>query len=173
MKYFSNLTSLLILLFFFSSTAYSEAYLSLAPGLMKVDTKDAATQPVVADLRFGYEYKQHLIELAVLTGIKEDELNQLTVEVPSASSIFYHYLPYHNNNLNLHLILGVSQVNIDYFYPNITDTSDTFEGLSFGIGLEEQFDSIPKLKLKIDWIQLYRGDDLNLNILSFGVRYVF
>ncbi|RDH83099.1 MAG: hypothetical protein DIZ80_12645 [endosymbiont of Galathealinum brachiosum] len=169
-------TLLFFVLFNVPSVNASEStgiYISLAPALIKIDTSNASTRPTLVDVRLGYEFDAHLFELVVMSSINDDSLNQLTVDVPSVNSIFYHYLPYRDNSLKIHLIIGASQIEVDSSYPNIADTTDTFEGASIGLGLEEAFTSIPELKLKMDIMRLYKGDDLNINFLSIGVRYVF
>lgn len=169
-------TLLIFILFNCSSAKASESagiYISLAPALIKVDTGNASTRPTLVDFRLGYEFDAHLFELAIMSSINDDSLNQLTVDIPSVNSVFYHYLPYKNSRLKIHLIIGASQIEVDSSYPNIPDTTDTFEGTSIGLGLEEAFTSIPELKLKVDMMRLYNGDDLNINLLSIGVRYAF
>lgn len=169
--------TLLFILFFSCSSANASdntgVYISLAPALIKIDTVNASTRPTLIDFRLGYEFNAHLVELAVMSSIDDDSLNQLTVDVPSVNSIFYHYLPYKDDSLKIHLIVGASQIEVDSSYPNIPDTTDTFEGASIGLGFEEAFTSIPELKLKMDIMRLYHGDDLNINFFSIGVRYVF
>lgn len=153
--------------------ANAEAYISLAPGLVKIDTDNGSTRPTLIDLRLGYEFNEHLLELAIMSSLNDDNLNQLTVDVPSVNSIFYRYIPYKNDSIKIHLILGTSQIDVDYSYPNTPDTTDTFNGVSFGVGFEEAFQSIPSLKLKLDVIRLYNGDELNVDLLTLGLRYVF
>ncbi len=165
-----------ILLFFLilsTSSIRAEVYISLAPALVEIDTDNASTRPSLVDLRIGYEYHAHQLELAIMSSISDDNLNQLTVDVPSVNSIFYRYSPHENEQIKMHFILGASQIDVDSTYPNIADTTDTFNGVSFGIGFEEAFKSIPQLKLKLDLLRLYNGDSLDVNLLSIGVRYVF
>ena len=175
MKHFNR--TILFFLFFSCSSASAldntAVYISLAPALVKIDTVNAYTRPTLIDFRLGYEFNAHLFELALMSSINDDSLNQLTVDVPSVNSIFYRYLPYKDDSLKIHLIVGVSKIEVDSSYLNIPDTTDTFEGTSIGLGLEEAFTSIPKLKLKMDIVRLYNGDDLNIDFLSIGVRYVF
>ena len=174
MRYFIKpFKNLLFFLILNSTYAYAGAYISLAPALIEIDTDNASTRPTLVDLRLGYEIDAHLFELAIMSSINDDSLNQLTVDAPSVSSLFYHYLPYKNDDIKIHLILGASQIDIESTYPNVPDTTDTFDGISFGIGFEEAFKSIPQLKIKLDIMRLYNGDDLNINLLSIGVRYVF
>lgn len=148
-------------------------YIELSPSLLKIDTPSASTRPVLANFRLGYAVSNHQLEIAFMSGIRDDTLNQLTVEAPSVKSVFYHYLPYPKDSLKIKLILGASQVDIEASYPGVANTSDRFESVSYGIGLEESFKSIPQLKMKFDWIRLYDGDQLNINATSLGLRYEF
>jgi len=153
--------------------AYAEVYMELSSSLIEIDTPSATTRPLMADIRVGYDIPEHQVELAVMTSIRDDSLNQLTVDVPSAISVLYHYLPFPDNSIQLHLIAGVSQVKIESSYPGTTGSSDSFYGASYGIGFEESFQSFPRLKLSIDWIQLYHGDRMDINATSLGVHYDF
>lgn len=175
MKHFIKTSLLLCILS--SSFAYSSEtsgiYISLAPAFIKIESGSTSVKPTVIDLRVGYEMAAHHIELAFMGSISDDSLNQLTVDAPSISSIFYRYLPYKDTHTNLYLILGASQIDIESSYPSIDDTTETFNGLSFGIGFDDSFRSIPQLKLKLDIIRLYAGEDLDITSLSFGIRYAF
>jgi len=173
MKLFLYFSNLLLLTIFSSTIANAGVFFAIAPAMITVDTDNGSTRPLVADIRLAYEIEKHQIELAVMSSVKEDKLNQLTVDIPSITSVFYRYSPYFKDRLKIHVILGVSQIDVDSIYPNTADSTDSFEGVSFGVGVEEAFISIPELKLKLDWIQLYRGDQLNINALSLGLRYEF
>ena len=173
-KPIKNLVYFLILYCFMgNATVNAQAYISLAPAFAQIKTDNESTRPTLIDLRLGYEFNEHLLELAMMSSLTDDSLNQLTVDVPSVNSIFYRYIPYMNDSIKINLILGATQIDVDYSYPDIADTSDTFNGASFGIGFEEAFQSIPSLKLKLEVIRLYNGDELNINLLNIGVRYVF
>jgi hypothetical protein len=173
MKNSRILKLLLLLLAIGTQSVQAGTYLELSPAQMSVNTTNASTYPLLADLRLGFATPDHQIELALMTTIEDDSLNQLTVEAPLVNSVLYHYIPSFNSSLKLHLIVGASQVNIKSSYPGTNGTDDTFSGVSFGFGLEESFHSIPQLSLSLDWIQLYRGQDLNINATSLGVHYEF
>ncbi|MCP4490170.1 MAG: hypothetical protein GY820_23065 [Gammaproteobacteria bacterium] len=139
-----------------------------------IDTPAASTRPWLLDFRLGYfESMQHQFELALMTGVKDDNQNQLRVDVPSVFSLFYHYTPYPDSGINFQMITGVSRVDIESSYPGIADTTDSFDGVSYGIGLTEDFISIPQLTMSVNLIRLYSGDDLNLTITNIGMKYEF
>ncbi|VAW57257.1 hypothetical protein MNBD_GAMMA07-1354 [hydrothermal vent metagenome] len=166
-----NLLFLLTLLV--STQTFAESYFSLGVGQIKVDTDGGATKPFVADFRIGYEFDVHQFEVAIMSSVKDDSLNSLTVDVPLVSSVFYRYSPYQAGSIKTHLILGYSQVDVDSTFPSAPDASEQFTGGSYGIGFEESFNSIRNLKIKVELMQLYRGDQLNINLFSLGLRYVF
>lgn len=171
MKFFKNF---LVLSIMGSSSAIAGAYIELSPSSTKIDTPAATTNPVLADFRLGYALASgHQLELVTMSSIKDDQLNQLTVDIPSVKSIFYRYSPYAKSDLKLHLIVGASQVDVDSSFPGFADTTDRFDGISYGVGFAEAFQSIPALKVKFDWIRLYHGDELNINTMSLGLRYEF
>jgi len=163
----------LFLTLFYSSIAGAGIYIALAPSWSKIDTPSASTHPSLADFRLGYEIPNHQLELAIMTSTKDDQLNQLTVDIPSVKSIFYRYVPNPKSDVKFHLILGASQIEVDSSYPSIADSTDKFDGFSYGLGLEEAFRSIPNLKMKFDWISLYDGDQITINTISLGLRYEF
>ena len=115
----------------------------------------------------------HKIELVLMSGVKDDNLNQLVTDIPIASSILYRFTANPRNSLHIDLILGYSQIEIESSYVDVPKFSGTFRGVSWGAGLEEALESIPQLKLKADFIQLYRGDGLKINSFNVGVRYEF
>lgn len=162
-----------MLLSLFSTPVNAELYVELSPGVIDVDTTAATTSPYLLDVRLGYEKEGHQFELALMSSVKDDSLNQLTVEVPAVASVFYHYIPPVDTTLKLHFIVGASHVKIDSSYAGIASSSDSYYGVSYGAGLEESFDFMPQLKLTLDWIQLYRGDRLDISSATLGVHYAF
>lgn len=163
----------LFLTLFYSASAGAGIYFALAPSLTKIKTPAASTRPLLNDFRLGYEIPNHQLELAIMTSSKEDQLNQLTVDIPSVTSVFYRYVPDSKSDVKFHLILGASQIEVESTFPGIADSTDEFDGFSYGFGLEEAFRSIPNLKFKLDWISLYDGDQITINTTSLGLRYEF
>ena len=154
------------------SIASAGVYVGFSPSLIEIDTPAATTRPLAAGIRLGYAASRHLIELAIMGGVKDDSLNQLTVELPSAQSVFYRYSLIKQSRIKVHFILGASHIEVKSSYQG-ADTTDSFTGVSYGIGFEEALKSIPQLKLTFDWIQLYHGEQLDINATSFGIRYEF
>lgn len=173
MKTLLTLKTLVLLALFSSSIVHAGPYLELSTGLIFVDAPADVARPVLGDLRLGYAKPEHQIELAFMTGVQDDRVNQLVIDVPAIVSVLYHYIPETRSSLKLHYILGASRVEVDSTFPGIAKSSDDFYGVSYGFGLEEHFESIPQLKLSIDFIQLYRGDELDINVTSWGVHYEF
>jgi len=155
------------------AAANTGLYVSLAPAMVEVDTDNASTRPGLIDFRLGYEFDVHQLELSIMSSLYDDNLNQLVVDIPSVNSVFYRYLPYKDTSVKIHLILGVSQVEVESSYPNEPLSTETFDGASFGVGFEEAFTAAPQLKLKLDFIRLYNGNNLNINLFSLGVSYAF
>lgn len=169
-----TLTRFIAFIFLISSSiAQAGPYVELSLGQMEVDTPDASSYPSMADFRFGYSNIDHQIEIAFMTSLQDGKVHQLAVSAPLVTSVLYHYLPYPDNHLKLHFIVGASQIEIKSSYPGVSDSTDRFSGVSYGIGFEESFVSMPQLKLSLDWIQLYRGDDLNFTTLNLGAHYEF
>jgi len=158
---------------FAAPAAYAGTYIVLAPAQIKIKTDPGSTKPSVIDFRIGYEIDEHKFELAVMSSMNDDSLNELVTDIPSVRSVFYRYNPDPRSSVKLEFILGYSQVEIESTYINVPTSSETFEGVSYGIGLEEALQSIPQLKFKVDLIQMYKGDDLDLRLLSVGFRYEF
>ena len=173
MKIFLLFKACLFLILFYSSNVGAGIFISLAPGLINVDTTSASTSPFVSDFRLGYAMSNHQLELVMMNSAKEAQLNQLTVDVPTVKSVFYRYSPRVKSSIKVHLILGSSQIAVESSYPGVADSTDHFDGISYGIGLEESFRSISNLKIKFDWISLYNGEQLNINAISLGLRYEF
>ncbi len=174
MKVHLHSIGLIILALVISPTALGEIYIKVAPSQAEIDITNAkSTRPLLADFRLGYETTGQQLELALMLGINEDKLNQLAVEVPLVLSAFYHYLPEVNSSIKLHFILGASHIEVESSYPGVADSTDKFDGVSFGIGFEESFEFDPQLRMSFDWIRLYHGDSLNINAASLGLHYEF
>ena len=174
MKAFLHSTGLIILALLVSPAAFGEVYMEVAPSQVEIDTSKAkSTRPLLADFRLGYETGGRQLELALMLGLNDDRLNQLTVDVPFVFSVYYRYLPEVDSSIKLHFILGASHIEVESSYPGVANSTDKFDGVSFGFGFEEHFDFNPQFKMSFDWIRLYHGDRLNINAASLGLHYEF
>lgn len=156
-----------------SNTAFAETYIGLATTLIQIKTDTGSTRPLSADFRLGYAHERHKVELALMPGMNDDNLNQLKTEVPIAASLLYRYVTTPRHSTKVEVILGYSQIDVKSSYISIPEFTETFRGISYGIGFEEALSSWPKLKFKLDFMQLYRGDQLKINAISAGFRYEF
>ncbi len=159
--------------FFYPALLQASPYLSLAPAQIEIISSADTGKPLMLDLRLGYAYQAHQVELVAMQSTKADSINLLTIDAPSAKSILYRYSSEPYGRLKSYLILGASQIDIRSSYPGSNDVAETYSGASVGIGFEEAFKSIPQLKMKFDWIKLYKGRDLDINSMSLGLRYEF
>lgn len=173
MKFVIKCACLALLLLMAPLLARAELYAELASGWIHIHTPAAISRPHIADLRLGYSKTQHQFELAFMSSVNNDDINQLEVDVPNSVSALYHFIPQSRSSLKFHYILGASRVEIDSSYPGIPGTSDYFSGVSYGLGFEEHFESIPRLKLSADLMQLYRGDELDIYATTLGIHYEF
>jgi len=168
-----RLRDLMLLIAFWAPLTNAGTYIGLAPALLEIKTDDGKTNPVMVNFNLGYEMDVHKLELSILSGVSDDKLNQLVTDVPISTSVLYRYLLTPKSRLKIDFILGYSQVDITSSYVNVPEFTETFSGVSFGLGFEEAFKSIPQLKMKIDIMQLYRGDDLRINTFVMGLLYEF
>ena len=168
-----RLKQLLFLTVFCSPMVDAGVYMGLATSLVHIRADTGSTRPVTADISLGYAIDVHKFELVVMSSIKDDNLNQLVTDIPIASSLLYRFTVNPKNTLHLDLILGYSLVDIEASYVDVPGFSETFRGVSYGVGLEESLKSIPRLKFKMDFIQLYRGSQLKINSYNVGFRYEF
>lgn len=168
-----RLKYLLFCMVFLSSVVEAGAYVGAGASLVRIKTDTGSTGPVLAGVTLGYAKDVHKLELAVMSSVKDDSLNQLVTDIPQASSLLYRYTMNPSNSLHLDLIVGYSQVEVESSYVLVPTFTETFRSGSFGIGLEEALKSIPRLKFKLDFIRLYHGDNLKINSFNAGFRYEF
>jgi len=173
MSVISRVKTFFLLLFFLSPAVNAATYIAFAPAQLKIKTSSGSTKPSVSDFRFGYQTGVHKFELAYMTSINDDNLNELVTDIPSVTSLFYRYDGNPAGDVKLEIILGYSQVEIDTTYVNEPAFNEKIEGFSYGVGLEEALQSIPQLKFRVDFIQMYKGDNLELKLFSVGLRYEF
>lgn len=168
-----RLKPLLLLTVFAAPVVDAGAYMGAATSLINIRADNGSTSPLLADISLGYAMDVHKLELVVMSSISDDNLNQLVTDIPLAGSLLYRFTATPRSLLHLDLILGYSQVAIESSYVQVPASTETFRGVSFGVGLEEALKSIPQLKFKVDFIQLYRGDQLKINSFNVGFRYEF
>lgn len=156
-----------------ASFAHADSYAEFSVGQLIIDSPTAISRPLIADLRLGYIRTDHQFELAFMTSMEDDKINLLEVEVPSVLSVLYHYIPRTISSLKFHYIVGASWVSIDSTIPRVAASRDDFNGLSYGLGFEESFKSIPRLKVSVDLMQLYRGKQLDIYSTHLGLHYEF
>lgn len=156
------------------SDTLSHTYASVGAGLIYVDTPSGRASPPLAGLRLGRAIDlQHHFELALMRSVREDEVNQLDVEVPSVVSLLWRYTPEQESTLKVQGILGVSDVEVDADYAGLASSSEHYTGVSYGVGFEEYFKSVPGLRVSADLVQFYRGDELDIYSVSLGLAYDF
>ena len=168
-----RLKYLMLIAVFCSPVVNAGTYMGLATSWLNIRTDSGSTSPMAAEINLGYSMDAHKLELAVMSGVKDDNLNQLVTDIPFAGSLLYRYSVKLKDTLHLDLILGYSKVDVETSYVNVPGFTESFQGVSFGIGFEEALKSIPQLKFKIDLKQLYRGDQLTINSINAGFRYAF
>jgi len=168
-----RLRDLMLLIAFWAPLINAGTYIGLAPAMIQIKTDDGKTSPIMVNFNLGYAMDVHKLELSILSSISDDNLNQLVTDVPISTSLLYRYSLTPKSSFKMDFILGYSQVDITSSYINVPEFTETFSGVSFGLGFEEAFKSIPQLKMKMDIMQLYRGDDLRINTLLLGLRYEF
>ena len=155
------------------SVAGAGPYVGLSAARLDIDTPAASTYPIAASVYIGYAISSHHLELVFMDGVNDYNLNQLTVGVNSVRSVFYRYSLSPKTHFKIDFILGASQVAINSTYQGVPGSVSDFSGMSYGIGFREAFWSIPSLSLTFDWIQLYHGEEMDINTMNFGVQYEF
>ena len=70
-------------------------------------------------------------------------------------------------------MFGASSSEIKLQYLGSASINETFKGNSYGLILEDTFDSLPDLKLRLNLIKLYQGDALDISSMQLGLKYVF
>lgn len=158
---------------FSAAPAGADVYLEASTGPIFIDTPSKTVRPVMLDLRIGLNRPKHQFELALMSSVNDDEVNQLKVEVPQVVSLLWHYIPEQRSTLKVHTILGASLIQVDADLPGLGSSDDEYYGVSFGLGFEERFKSIPQLKLSVDLMNLYHGEDLDIFTATLGVHYDF
>ena len=169
---------LLLLALCSPAASLAEAYAVAGMAIARIRTDTGATSPLLADLRLGYRFDRfnldnHKLELALMPGLRDDNLNQLVTDIPLSTSLFYRYNVTPHYSIHTDLILGYSRTDVTSSYVNVPEFTDSFHGISFGVGFEESLKSIPQLAFKVDIMQLYRGSQLRINTLTLGFRYAF
>lgn len=156
------------------SVAGAGFYAGGSVGRFDIDTPAASTHPGSEGIYLGYSLPPlHQFELVYMTSRSDDNLNQLTTEVNSVSSIFYRYLLDPTTHLKMHLILGASDIEINTAYQGGAVTTSDFSGFSYGVSFKEALQSIPRLSISFEWIKLYHGEDMDINTMNLGFIYEF
>jgi hypothetical protein len=148
-------------------------YWEVAPAFIALDTPARSSRPLLVDFRIGDVFSGYQLEAALMLGLTDHDVNQLTVEIPFVMSVFYKYLPPGDSSIKLQLIAGLSHVEVESDYPGTGKSTDQFDSFSYGFGFEEAFRKYPKTKISADIIRLYHGEDIRINVVSLGVHYDF
>ncbi len=170
---FRLITLAIVMTLLVTTHSHADPYLEFSSGAIFVDTPTATARPTIVDLRLGISRPKHQFELALMRSLSEDKVNRLRVETPAVVSLLWHYIPQQVSGLKVHTVLGVSRVEVEADYPGVADDRDEYSGISYGIGFEESFDNMPRLKVSVDLLQLYRGEDLEINSVNIGLHYEF
>ena len=163
-----------ILLLVFNVPLHADGFytgLSASTIQFKTGSSDISHKSLSALL--GYSFQPHHVELQYNASVKDVAINQLQSQSPASSALFYLYDFNMKSSFKILFRIGVSSTDIELIYPSSPVINETYSGVSYGITFEESFGFMPDLKLKFDYIKVYSGDELDINSMQLGLRYVF
>lgn len=130
--------------------------------------------PFLARYKLGYQVSNQLaVEVQFANSAKEDDINNLDLDVDKFNGIYVRYAGESAyNGVTLYFIAGSSKTKLKWTRDGVSD-SETFEDFSYGIGAEEHSNSIKNMLYTFEYIKYYDSNDLDLSGISLGVRYNF
>lgn len=165
--------SLVLALCLHAPAAHAGLYLGVSPTQLAVKSSDGEVTPLMGDFQIGYQMGAHKLELRSLKSSKDDTLNELTVDVPTANSVLYRYSSDPEDSFNFDITLSYSQIEIESTYQALAPVTEEYNGTGFGFGMEESLQSHKQLRLRFEYMRLYKSNSLSVDALALGVRYVF
>jgi len=173
MKYIANVILIVLGLMTFSASAGSlYTDVSLVRTTMKIEGEKL--NPFLARYKLGYQITNQLaVEAQLANSAKEDDINNLDVDVDKFTGLYVRYSGDSDyNGVTMYFIAGSSTTKLKWTRNGISD-SETFEDFSYGIGAEERSGSIQNMLYTFEYIKYYDSNDLDLSGISLGVRYNF
>ncbi|NOZ55035.1 MAG: porin family protein [Gammaproteobacteria bacterium] len=171
----SIVTIMLIFLGFLSFSATAGALyvdVSLVRTTMKIEGEKL--NPFLARYKLGYQLSNQLaIEAQFAKSAKEDDLNNLDVDVDEFNGYYVRYSgDSAYNGVTLYFIAGVSTTKLKWTRDG-NSNSETFEDFSYGIGAEEHSEAIKNMVYTFEYMKYYDSNDLDVSGISLGIRYNF
>lgn len=130
-------------------------------------------KPSLTQLGIGWQFTDRFaMELMQATKASDDSVATVTAEIKSMNSVQFRYGSPVSSDTNVYVMLGYSE--LELIMQGITlQSNDVFADTSWGAGFEERLIKDSNLRLHFDYTVHYSQDDLVINSVQLGLRYVF
>ena len=167
---------LTFLLFIWSASAFAEEtfYLELAANGVMQSVADDDFTLASTELRAGY-YIVDMIALEAFAGVGvlEDSVGDANQSMPSLYGINTRFESPSRDGTKAFIVLGYSSTDLELSRKSSGQVlaEDTFDGFSYGIGLEEALSKTNPIYLNLRWQRHYSAGDITIDSLGVALRY--
>jgi len=111
-------------------------------------------------------------EVLIAKGSREDQINDLTVQLKSRSSYFVRWGSDYHRPIRAYLSLGQTNLQVKYTGP-LSETTDKLSDLAWAVGAEERIRAIPGSFFNLEYVRHFSNIDQIYSSISMGLRYEF
>jgi hypothetical protein len=126
-----------------------------------------------AGVKLGVNFAhKYAIETYYASSLTDDNSGKLDVELKNIKSIFLRAGSDRRKRLRTYLLLGQSNVQIDYRGPS-SNSSDTLTDFAWGIGAEEYLQRFKKVLFTAEYLRHFDNGDQTIYSFNLGFRFEF
>jgi len=166
---------LLFLLLFVSVSSASAGGLFVDAAYVgsNVQIAEQKFKPTLLQVGIGWQFTERFsIELMQASSESEDTVATVDAEIESMSSVMLRYGSPISGTVNVYMMIGHSD--FDLAMTGVTvNSNENFAGTSWGFGFEERLSQGSDYRLHFDYISHYKEDELTVDSIQLGLRYVF
>lgn len=169
-------SQLLLLLLFVASISSAQAgglFVDVAYVSSNVQIAEQKFKPTLLQVGIGWQFTERFsLELMQASSQSEDTVATVDAEIETMSSVMLRYGSPVSGTVNVYMMVGHSD--FDLAMTGVTvNSNENFAGTSWGFGFEERLSQDSDYRLHFDYIAHYKEDELTVDSIQLGLRYVF
>jgi len=156
-----------------SSTQANGLFVDVGYVSSDVQIAEQKFKPTLLQVGIGWQFTDRFsIELTQASSESEDTVATVDAEIETMSSVMLRYGSPVSGTVNVYMMVGHSDFDLSMTGVTV-DSNENFAGTSWGFGFEERLSQASDFRLHFDYISHYKEDELTVDSIQLGVRYVF
>ena len=153
--------------------AASKMYYELDASYGTIKLTDGKFNPWLARMKFGYNITDNFsVEGHYATGVKDDTLNSLNVELKQMMAGYIRWGSNTMDNVRLYILLGQARTTLNWDGPTKTG-EEQLDDFTWAVGAEERSKKITNMYYTAEYASYFHKGNQDVTTISLGLRFDF